>query len=123
MLAMLSRGVTWLWRTFASLKNFLDDWQGEAARPGVAARPGFPQRITTIEEQLRPNHGTSLRDAVDRLERGVRRVEDGLAAHLDQHQLAGTISIINNSTDASGSAGVTAMTADGTGGSGADSQG
>ncbi|MEV4749089.1 hypothetical protein AB0K21_22145 [Streptosporangium sp. NPDC049248] len=95
------------------ISHFLDDWNGEAARPGVPYRPGFPDRLQQIEAELRPNHGSSLRDVVDRLERSVRRVEDGLATHLDQHQLAGTISIVNN----------TSAAADGAGGGDADGQG
>ncbi|WP_433355653.1 hypothetical protein ACQP25_17325 [Microtetraspora malaysiensis] len=68
--------------------NFHDDWFGTEARPGVPERPGVMVRLAWIEEQLRPNHGTSLRDAVNRTESGIRRVEDSLAAHLTEHRLA-----------------------------------
>ncbi|MFD8529401.1 hypothetical protein ACFV0L_18475 [Streptosporangium canum] len=88
LLGLLSKGGAWLWRTFGALKNFLDDWQGESERPGVPARPGIAARIAQIEDELRPNHGSSLRDAVNRTESGVRRVEDTLAAHLTEHRLA-----------------------------------
>ncbi|MEW1838558.1 hypothetical protein AB0392_11440 [Nonomuraea angiospora] len=86
LLGVLAKGGAWLWRTFTALKDFLDDWKGEPARAGVEARPGIPARIAVIESELHPNHGTSLRDAVDRLETSVRRVEDGLAEHLRQHR-------------------------------------
>lgn len=85
----------WLWQLFRRLSNMLDDMLGEAARNGLPARPGIveelgiikallaglvPQleqlerrqaaserRLATIEAQLLPNGGGSLRDAVDRL--------------------------------------------------------
>ncbi|MET9322011.1 hypothetical protein ABZX75_17720 [Streptomyces sp. NPDC003038] len=51
---------------------FIDDWYGEAERPGVPARPGvmarmsgIEQRLTRVEHELYPNSGGSLRDAVD----------------------------------------------------------
>ena len=43
-----------------------------------------------MEAALRPNHGTSLREAISRIEDGVRRVEDGLAAHLEQYRIEQT---------------------------------
>lgn len=64
----------------------VDDWQGEPARPGVPERPGVMTRLATIEEQLHPNHGSTLRDAINRTELAVQRVEDGLAAHLEAHR-------------------------------------
>ncbi|MBB4915104.1 hypothetical protein [Streptosporangium saharense] len=94
-IGIVGTGVALLWKAVAGLmvkvrrlSHFLDDWNGEAARPGVPYRPGFPERVAVIEQELRPNHGSSLRDAVDRLERGVRRVEDGLTTHLEQHRLS-----------------------------------
>jgi hypothetical protein len=67
------------------LDHLLDDWAGEPARPGVPARPGLVERIARIEDrqlqqgarlaaiehELHPNSGSSLRDAVDRVERHV----------------------------------------------------
>jgi hypothetical protein len=53
--------------------QFMDDWWGQEARPGVPARPGLMERVSGIEQRLRgvehelhPNDGASLRDAVDR---------------------------------------------------------
>lgn len=70
-----------------AVEEFRDDWFGEPERPGVPGRPGVMVRLATIEDQLHPNHGTSLRDAVDRLERSQMRVEDTLAAHLQEHRV------------------------------------
>lgn len=48
--------------------EFRDDWKGVPARPGVRARPGVMERLENIEGQLRPNHGQSMHDAVNRIE-------------------------------------------------------
>lgn len=72
----LVRGLVRLGRR---VEHVMDDWQGEEARPGVAARPGVMERMAGlegrmggVEEDLRrirhelyPNSGGSLRDAVD----------------------------------------------------------
>lgn len=58
--------------------EFRVDWYGTAARPGVDREPGVMERLKTIEGELKPNGGGSLRDAVNRLE---RRLDDHLRAH------------------------------------------
>lgn len=68
------------------LGDTVDDLVGEPARKGVQARPGVMERLEAIEAQLHPNGGGSIRDAVNRTESAVRRVEDGLAAHLEAHR-------------------------------------
>ena len=76
--ALLALG-SWAWRTarrmHCRITNFLDDWSGEAARPGVHSRPGVMERladvdsrIERVEQQLVTNGGASMRDAVDRIE-------------------------------------------------------
>lgn len=37
--------------TLKGTRNFLVDWQGEPARPGVEARPSFPERMASVEQQ------------------------------------------------------------------------
>lgn len=59
----------------ARLTHFLDDWFGEVARPGFAARPGIPERLESVEGQLRAKDGSSLRDAVTRIEVRVDTIE------------------------------------------------
>lgn len=64
------------------------DWYGEAARPGFAARPGIPERLETIENQLKPNGGSSTRDAINRVELGLGRlsIDQGiLQRQLNEH--------------------------------------
>ena len=76
--------------------HFFDDYFGEEERPGVNARPGFSERMASIEKslevgaekfntieykldkidyELRPNSGLSLRDAVNRIEKRVETLE------------------------------------------------
>ncbi len=76
--------------------HFFDDYFGEEERPGIERRPGFSERIhsiesslqkvddkfqtiefniNSIEKELQPNSGTSLRDAINRIERRVNALE------------------------------------------------
>ncbi|WP_051710125.1 hypothetical protein [Streptomyces sp. NRRL S-350] len=66
-------------RLGGKIEQFIDDWNGEPERPGVPARlgvmervggiedrmAGIENRVARVEEQMNPNHGSSLRDAVD----------------------------------------------------------
>lgn len=53
------------------LHDFLDDWFGTPARPGVPPRLGVMARLDAIEHELHPNSSMSMRDAVDRIEKAV----------------------------------------------------
>lgn len=78
-ISVLTAVVTVAWRVIRAMahlgrrvEEFMDDWSGEGARPGVPARPGVMERVAGIEERLSrvehelyPNSGESLRDAVD----------------------------------------------------------
>lgn len=76
--------------------HFFDDFLGEEERPGHPARAGFSERmnkiencmervntrldtidykIDSIEKELQPNSGTSLRDAIIRIEARVETLE------------------------------------------------
>jgi hypothetical protein len=55
-------------------ERFMIDWAGEEARPGRDAVPGVMERLNEIDGQLRNNGGSSLKDAVDRIE---SRIEKG----------------------------------------------
>ena len=66
----------------ATIKNFFRDWNGEPERPGHDRVPGVPERlqrletdnakqweaIGTLKDEFRPNHGSTARDAIDRIE-------------------------------------------------------
>lgn len=54
--------------TLRRFRDFLDDWGGEDARPGVPERLGVMARLDRIEHELHPNSGKSLRDQTNRLE-------------------------------------------------------
>jgi hypothetical protein len=71
--------VAWrAWRKFhKSFGRFMEDWNGEPARPGVPAKPGVMVRLASIEKEIHPNSGSSLRDAINRIEARV----DGLEPH------------------------------------------
>lgn len=83
-------GVVWKlrrsWRRVEKgVAEFVADWRGTPARPGVRARPGMMERMSTLEEvtqqvdrrlravehELRPNSGHSMRDAIDRVDRAI----------------------------------------------------
>ena len=76
--------------------HFFDDYFGEEERPGVERRPGMSERLSkmegclnkvderfstleykieNIEKELQPNSGTSLRDAINRIENRVEALE------------------------------------------------
>lgn len=76
--------------------HFFDDFLGEEERPGVPARPGFSERvghieqavskvderlnlieykIESIDKELQPNSGLSMRDAINRIEQRLQAVE------------------------------------------------
>ncbi|MEV0156868.1 hypothetical protein AB0H57_24495 [Micromonospora sp. NPDC050686] len=58
--------------------EFREDWYGRPARPGRVAVPGVPERLALIEKELKPNSGSTLRDAIGRLE---QRLEDHIRSH------------------------------------------
>ena len=113
----VAAGIAWFLRTigiptwrsvrafFRRLADFLDDWFGEPARPGVPARPGMGERVQGLEEKMpgmeaalaenaealaevryhvQPNHGGS---AHDDLTAKVEQIASTLSA-LTQAQLA-----------------------------------
>jgi hypothetical protein len=63
------------------IREFLDDFYGEVARPGVPGRPGVMVQLSAIKAELHPNHGSSLRDAVDATRRLVEDHIGDEAAH------------------------------------------
>lgn len=64
-----------LFRLFRRTGHFLDDWNGEAPRPGQPPRPGVLEQLasvqaeqTRVSKELQHNGGGSLKDAVKRIE-------------------------------------------------------
>lgn len=69
------RGVRAVRRIAARLDDFAEDWAGIPGRPGVPGRKGVMERldgiearIGRVEHELQPNSGSTLRDAVDRVD-------------------------------------------------------
>ena len=63
--------------------HFLDDYFGEEERPGFDGRPGLQERLKFMEEEIacisfemRPNHGTSIKDAIGRIEYRLDKLEN-----------------------------------------------
>ncbi|MGA5268038.1 hypothetical protein [Streptomyces lydicamycinicus] len=82
-LALAWRATRSFRRIGGKVEDFVDDWQGTDPRPGVPARPGVMSRLGAIEErlarvehELHPNSGSSLRDAVDRVDERTRQLTD-----------------------------------------------
>lgn len=87
LLAWMARKVIPLIR---KITQFLDDWQGEVARSGVPERLGVLasiakiqrhqeelfDRLREVEHELHPNSGTSMRDAIDRMEKHLNKGSD-----------------------------------------------
>jgi hypothetical protein len=62
--------------------HFLDDYFGEEERPGFDGRPGMQERLKLIELEIecisfemKPNHGTSIKDAINRIEKRLEELE------------------------------------------------
>lgn len=79
-------GVVWrvarpVRRVLQLVEDFIDDWRGTPARPGVPARSGVMERIDQIEDtvrtvahEVRPNGGQSMRDAINRVDERTARI-------------------------------------------------
>jgi len=81
------------WPVLRRLRDLLDDWNGEPARPGVPPRSGVMVRLESIEkrtEQLEHNGGSSLRDDISALreqaaaQSDVQALRDEVTTHLIQ---------------------------------------
>lgn len=80
-LGVILKGVTFLIRLVRRVHEFLDDWNGEPAREGVEERPGVMKRLATLEartktteDELTPNGGGSVKDAVKRIDKTVEQL-------------------------------------------------
>ena len=62
--------------------HFLDDYFGEEKRPGFEGRPGMQERLRYLESEIscisyemRPNSGSSIKDAIARIEKRLEQLE------------------------------------------------
>ena len=51
------------------LEKFRRDWEGEPGGPGRDPVPGVMERLNRLDGELSNNGGTSLKDAIDRIEK------------------------------------------------------
>lgn len=63
---------------FNTWESFIRDWAGEEAGPGRDRIPGVMERLNEIDGQLKNNGGSSVKDAVDRIEIRVNEIDDRL---------------------------------------------
>lgn len=64
---------------FKTWFKFIDDWNGTDEKPGVVARLAegnarfdkIESELACVKAELFNNHGTSLRDAIDRIEEHI----------------------------------------------------
>jgi len=59
---------------------FMRDWAGEPAAPGRSAVPGVMERLNRIDGELKRNGGSSMKDAINRVEKKLEQID----ARLDE---------------------------------------
>lgn len=70
--------------------HFMRDWRGEPAEPGRDATPGVMERLNRIDGEFKTNHGSTMKDAVDKLNAttsGINHTlngENGIVARLER---------------------------------------
>ena len=58
------------------LDLFWEDWNGSEARAGRDATPGVMERLNKIDGELKHNGGSTMKDAVKRIEQKLDRIEE-----------------------------------------------
>ena len=61
---------------FNWLDKFRRDWEGEEDEPGRDRIPGVMERLNRLDGELSNNGGTSLKDAVDRIETTLSVIQE-----------------------------------------------
>jgi len=71
-----------VWRKFTRWTNtwdlFMEDWKGAEERPGRDAVPGVMERLNRIDGELQHNSGSSMKDAMKRIENKLDCIETRL---------------------------------------------
>jgi hypothetical protein len=83
MTATIGGGLAVVWRKIIRpVLLMAQDWNGAPARAGVAHRPGVMERLdkhdqmlTSVAAEVSYNHGGSIKDAVDRMDKRLAGVE------------------------------------------------
>ena len=53
------------------LEKFRRDWEGEPGGPGRDPVPGVMERLNRLDGELSNNGGSSMKDAIDRIEKSL----------------------------------------------------
>jgi peptidoglycan hydrolase CwlO-like protein len=67
---------TKLQKVMHSLDSFMLDWTGSEERPGRDAVPGVMERLNKIDGELKHNGGSTMKDALKRIEAKVDRLDE-----------------------------------------------
>lgn len=65
-------------RTMDRLDKFFRDWDGEEAEPGRDGVPGVMARLNAIDGELKRNGGSTMKDAIHRIEEKVNNIDERL---------------------------------------------
>lgn len=77
----------WLWRASRAVHRLADDLLGDDERPSLMQQVvTLNVDMAAVKAEMHPNHGSSLRDAMDRVERRQQRDGQRLDEHLADHQ-------------------------------------
>ena len=63
-----------------NLDAFMRDWAGEEKAPGRSAVPGVMERLNRIDGELKRNGGSSMKDAINRIEQKLSQIDERLEA-------------------------------------------
>lgn len=77
---LVALGMLWklVKRAHAAIDNwdtFMRDWAGEPAKPGRSAVPGVMERLNRIDGELKRNGGSSMKDAITRVEKKLEQID------------------------------------------------
>ena len=71
-----------VWKKTKKVLNNLDlftrDWFGEEAAPGRDKVPGVMERLNNIDGELKHNGGTTMKDAIKRIENKLKLIDSRL---------------------------------------------
>ena len=74
-IAMIAVPIKKLKKFFTWLDKFRRDWEGEEAQPGRDRVSGVMERLNRLDGELSNNGGSSLKDAVQRIEKKLNSIE------------------------------------------------
>lgn len=88
-----------VWKYGRKIMQMVEDFNGTAERPGVPARPGVMARMSSMEirdaardtqlevihAEVNYNHGGSIKDAVDRMDKRLEGVDADVRVLKDQN--------------------------------------